>query len=224
MAGSGGMDCASTLVDAPPRGLLNSRVNLAVPGTSLITKLPSGKVVFPTTNGRDIRKTIWVVICALVANAPMVSASSVYSASFRVNGFMESPCAWILHARIFLIRWDVHSKKRRCTGTPRPSRDRATAQRVMLCSSRGSARRNATGAGSRGPLRGLHACPAHRIRPRSDILFVRAGSGGPGVSKISGATSAALRGLPAESLTRGHDEPARLRFAEQAVGRDFIWP
>ena len=28
------MDCASTFVDAPPRGLLNSSVNLAAPGTS----------------------------------------------------------------------------------------------------------------------------------------------------------------------------------------------
>src|SRR5271154_5182092 len=173
MAGSGGMDCASTLVDAPPRGLLNSRVNLAVPGTSLITKLPSGKVVFPTTNGRDIRKTIWVVICALVANAPMVSASSVYSASFRVNGFMESPCAWILHARIFLIRWDVHDKKRHCTGTPRPSRDRATWQRWT--------RRIEN-------IRRYQCCAARATSRKPDARIRRTG--------------------------------ARLRFAEQAVGRD----
>src|SRR5277367_1342113 len=93
MVGSPGMDTASTSTPGPPRTLLNSSVNLAAPGTSRIVKLPSGSVAFATTNGRDILKTICVVICALATNPPTAIASKIRIANLPASGLIRSPCA-----------------------------------------------------------------------------------------------------------------------------------
>src|SRR5271156_900242 len=135
---------------------------------------------------------------------------------------MESPCAWILHARIFLIRWDVHDKKRHCTGTPRPSRDRAACDAMLVawerktkCNRSGLARASARIARMPGAS-----------NPTAERYFICASwqRWTRRIENIRRYQCCAARATSRKPDARIRRTGARLKFAEQAVGRDFIWP
>ena len=132
-------------------------------------------VVSPTTNGRDIRKTICVVICALAASAPMISASSVESASLAASGFMISPCGLNVHARIFLKRRDVHSKNSLSGGRSRGARGGANCGAMLVAWERGTTRNGKTRNGTKrhGNGRGRACAPIACTRDELNRIAAR---------------------------------------------------